>query len=150
VARIGPGPRINLWTYVSLGCWRSTQTHGHGLEFVIASQDENPRMAELVAMTAYYHSGPNSQRLDHGHTLPIGEPWLPGSSCDHLLVSLPYPYGADFEICAWRDGHARMLWLLPITEAERDFKVANGMEALEQRFEDAGLRYWDSYRASVV
>jgi len=40
--------------------------------------------------------------------------------------------------------------LLPITEAERAFKVAHGVEALEQRFEDARLEYWRSDRPSVI
>ena len=42
------------------------------------------------------------------------------------------------------------LWLLPVTAAERDFKAANGLEALEERFDDAELEYWDTRRASVV
>ena len=32
------------------------------------------------------------------------------------------------------DRHVEFLWLLPITEAERDFKVADGLEAMEARF----------------
>jgi hypothetical protein len=39
---------------------------------------------------------------------------------------------------------------LPITTDERDFKVTNGLEALERRFEEAALEYWDTQRASVV
>lgn len=108
------------------------------------------RLVDLVAMTAYYHAGPPSQRLDVGHTVPIGEPWLPGSECDHLLVSVPYPFGAEFESCAWRGGHARLLWLLPITEAERAYKVEAGLEALEQRLEAAGIVPTDVARPSVA
>jgi hypothetical protein len=150
VARVAPGPRANLWSYVSLGCWRTTQVEGHGLEFVIAAADDDPRFVELSAINAYYHAGPSSQRLDIGHTVPIGEPWLPGSACDHLVVSLPYPYGPEFEMCDWEVGHARILWLLPITEAERDFKAANGLEALEQRLEAARIDFWDPARPSTV
>src|SRR5688572_6234810 len=40
-----------------------------------------------------------------------GDGWLPGSDCDQLLVSLPYPCGSQFETCAWPDGHIRLLWL---------------------------------------
>jgi hypothetical protein len=40
--------------------------------------------------------------------------------------------------------------LLPITGAERDFKAANGLEALESRFERARLDYWDAGRRSVA
>ena len=100
---------------------------------------------------AYYHANSDeSFRLDVGHTVPLGEPWLPGSSLDHLLVSQPYPHGPEFEMCRWEGGHARILWLLPITESERDFKGEHGLEALEQRFDDARLRYWDPGRPAVV
>jgi Suppressor of fused protein (SUFU) len=124
----------------------------HGLEFVLIAPDAAPRHALLVTIAAHYHANPDDAgfRLDLGHTVPIGEPWSPGSSCDHLLVSLPYPFGRELEVCAWEGGHARLLWLLPITTAERDFKAANGLDALEQRFEDAALEYWDTRRASVV
>ncbi len=82
--------------------------------------------------------------------MPIGEPWLPGSACDYFVISLPYPFGADLETSHVGDRHVDFLWLVPITEAERDFKVTHGLEALEQRFEDAALRYWDPYRSSLA
>jgi hypothetical protein len=88
--------------------------------------------------------------LGLGHTLPIGEPWLPGSNCDHLLVSLPYPWGPDLETCHVGDRHVDFLWLLPITRAEHDLKIASGLEALESLFEERGLRYWDAHRPSVA
>ena len=151
VARIAAGARLPaLWTYVSLGCWGATQHGGHGLEFAMTSSVDDDRITELVTMNAYYHAGTETQRLDVGHTVPIGEAWLNGSECDHLLVSIPYPYGPDLEICAWRGGHARILWLIPITERERQFKMQHGLEALEQRFEAESLKYWDSARASIV
>ena len=98
-------------------------------------------------MTVYYN---RTGRLGLGDTVPIGEPWLPGSVCDHLLVSLPYPYGPGLQTCHVGDLHVDVLWLLPITLAERDFKATQGREALEQRFEDASLHYWDARRESVV
>jgi hypothetical protein len=42
------------------------------------------------------------------------------------------------------------VWLLPITKAEREFKVANGLEALESLFEERKLRYWDPHRPSAT
>ncbi len=98
-------------------------------------------------MTVFYNRGGN---LDIGHTLPIGEPWLPESGCTCLLVSLPYPYGPDLQTCHVGDRHVEFLWLLPISEAERDFKVTSGLEALESRFEEVGLRYWQVDRTSAV
>jgi hypothetical protein len=140
-----------LCVYVSCGVWDAVHDEEHGLEFCLLAPERDHRHALMVAMIAYYHANPDeSFRLDVGHTVPLGEPWVPGSSLDHLLVSQPYPYGPEFEMCRWDGGHARILWLLPITESERDFKAEHGLEALEQRFDDAGLRYWDAGRAAIV
>jgi hypothetical protein len=54
------------------------------------------------------------------------------------------------EVCNVRDWHLHVLWLLPITAAERDFKVHKGLEALEQRFDACAIEYWVPGRASVV
>lgn len=151
VHEIAPGPRYAGWTYASVGVWDAVHTQqGHGLEFLITAGESSERLVELIAMTAFYHAGPPSQRLGVGHTVPIGEPWLRGSSCDHLLVSVPYPFGPDLESCAWDGGHARLLWLLPITPAERDYQAENGLEALEQRFDRAAIHPTDVARSSVV
>jgi hypothetical protein len=145
--RIDPGQKSGVWTYASVGAWAATQDKGRGLEFVIVVPAQDPRAVELLAMTAFYQRGGT---LGLGHTLPIGEPWLPGSRCDHLLVSLPYPWGPELETCHVGDRHVDYLWLLPITKEERDFKVANGLEALESLFEERELRYWDPRRPSVT
>jgi hypothetical protein len=39
---------------------------------------------------------------------------------------------------------------VPITEQEREFKKAHGLEALEQRFESGKFDYLDPNRASVT
>ena len=46
--------------------------------------------------------------------------------------------------------HVEFLWLLPITEPERDLKASSGLEALESLFDEAGLKYWQVGRASVI
>lgn len=150
VSVVGPGPKFPRWTYVTSGSWAASSSGGHGLEFVLSASADADRHIEVVAMAAYYHCGPESQRLDHGHTVPIGEGWTPGSPCDHLLVSLPYAYGPDLEVCAWRGGHARLLALLPITAAERALKQAEGLEALEARLEERAVDFSNPMRESVI
>ena len=143
----GPGPRTDCWTYLSLGA--STVSHdGTGqLEFFVVAPSKDERHVELVTMVAWYHQ---KTGLGWGHSVPIGHPWLPGSLCDHLLISKPYPFGPELEICNFDHGHVHVLWLLPITSAERDFKVDHGLESLEQRFDEAAIEYWDASRKSVV
>ena len=67
-----------------------------------------------------------------------------------LLVALPYPWGPELQSCHVGDRHVDFLWLLPITKQERDFKVANGLEAPEAVFDERELRYWDPHRLSAV
>lgn len=148
---VAPGPRLrSLWTYVTTGCWQAVNDQGHGIEFLLATREFTMRGVEMLTKTAFYHAGPPDQRLGLGHTTSLGEPWLPGSLCDHALISLPFPWGSEVEFCSWNGGHARLLWVLPITRAERDFKRAHGVDALEQRFEEVSLDYSDPARSSVV
>jgi hypothetical protein len=147
VLRIAPESSSDLWTYVSIGGWAATSADNHGLEFLVCTGSPDARAIELLAMTVFYNRG---GKLGLAHTMPIGEPWLPGSVCDHLLACLPYPFGPDLQTCHVGDRHVEFLWLLPITEAERNWKVSHGLEALESRFEETGLRYWQVDRASVL
>jgi suppressor of fused protein SUFU len=75
---------------------------------------------------------------------------MAGSSCDHLLVSLPYPFGPELEVVANAAKKTRILWLLPITKAERDYKIAYGLESLERLFDSNAIHYWAAGRASAV
>ncbi len=149
VLEIEPGPKSSLWNYVSLGAWTVSDHNTGHIDFLIITPHQSSRAIDLLTMLAYYHTLPQ-HRLGLGHTLPIGEPWLPGSACDHLLISCPYPYWPDFEICNTERMHIHLLWALPITRAERDFKVTHGLEALEQRFDEVALEYWQIDRASAV
>src|SRR5262249_44598391 len=130
VVEFSPGPQCAHWVYASIGAWEGQKDSL--LEFFIVAPDQDLRHVELITMTAWYH---RSQQLGIGHTFPIGERWLPKSSCEFMLVSLPYPFGPSLEICQIPDGHIHVCWLLPITRAEREYKVREGLEALEQRFD---------------
>ncbi|MFJ7175222.1 suppressor of fused domain protein [Streptomyces massasporeus] len=145
---VGPGPRSDSWAYVTAGCWAAMEKDGHGLEFVMTAHVRDQRFIELMAMIAYYHCG--AHQLDLEHSMQIGEPWVPGSTCDHLLISLPYLHGPDLEHCAVPGGHARILWTLPVTTAEIEFRRRHGHEALEQLYDEAEIIPTDPFRASVA
>ncbi|MFD8376797.1 suppressor of fused domain protein [Streptomyces sp. NPDC059688] len=151
VFRVRPNRPGGWWVYVTSGCWAATQQDGHGTEFFLAAPRDEWVNLESVSMNAYYHCGPDHQRLDVGHTVPIGRPWLDDSRCDHYLISLPYPYGPDFEVCAWDEtAHAQILWLLPITKAEKDYRREQGLEELENLFDERAINPVDPQRPSVV
>ena len=147
VLRVEPKHPDGAWTYVTTGGWANTAESSGGTEFILSTPVAVPRAVELLAMAVYYD---RDGRLGLGHTLPIGEPWLPGSICDHFLISLPYPWGPQLQTCHVGDRHVEFLWLLPITSREREFKTKHGQEALEVRFEEVQLRYWNAQRDSAV
>jgi hypothetical protein len=147
VLRVPPPRGSGIWTYVSVGGWAQTPESDQGLEFAICTPEATPRAAWLLAMSAHYH---RTLTLGAGHTVPIGGPWMPGSQCDHFVISLPYIFWPGLHTCHVGDRHVEFLWLLPITQRERDFKIEHGLEELETRFEDAGMEYWQIDRPSVV
>ncbi len=103
-------------------------------------------IVELLTIVAHYHR--TGARLNLGHTVKFGRPWVVGGSCTHGLVSLPYLDGPSLE---WlQEPRTRCLWLVPITANEAAFKVTNGVEALESRLELANVDYLNSRRDSVV
>lgn len=149
VLEVPPQKASRVWHYVSVGAFAMRADHEDRLEFVLRTDSrERPRAVELLSMLAYYHS---TEGLGVGHMLPIGEPWLPQSQCDAMLISLPYPLGPQFEVCPIDEQrHVHIYWALPITSAERAFARAHGLEELEQRLESAGIIAEDPRRGSVI
>lgn len=109
------------------------------------SVDGDHDALEILTAAAHYHC--TGAQLGLGHTVSFGRGWQAGSACTHGLISLPYVDGPDLQ---WAPGSEQCLWLLPITEAERDFKREQGLDALESRFEASNFDYLDPARASVV
>lgn len=149
VRRVGPGSRQDPWVYVSVGAWEATADEPHGAEFFLLSSSENPQHVELLAMVANLHADPR-YRLDVGSVVDIGRPWAERSKADHLLVSLPYPYGPSFERCDVGDRHMQFRWLVPITSAEAALVREQGMEALERRLESSRVDVLSPRRRSSV
>lgn len=150
VLRVDPESRGGLWLHVSSGA--SLPVEGapagpQGSEFVMVTPFKTLRAVELLAMVVYFHG---VQELSVGDTVSVGEPWLPGSTCGHLLVSAPYLLADELWTLPLPGRTVNFRWVIPITAAERAYAGERGLDALEQRFEQAGLEYWDPHRQSVV
>lgn len=150
VLEVAPGPMLDLYSYVTLGCWEAVQTLGVGTEFVFSVRQPDPAHVEAITLAAAAHCATPETRLDRGSVVPLGRPWLPGSTFDRLLVTLPYPYGPKFEYVRWRKFTARLLWLMPISALEAAFVSADGVEAFEARMEALQISFTDPARPSVV
>jgi hypothetical protein len=111
-----------------------------------SAQSCDDALVETLTAVAHYHRTERPLKL--GESVNFGRPWTDGSSCTRGLISLPYLDGPKLE---WLpEPKIRFLWLIPVTEAEIDFKKIHRVDALERRFEEAAYDYLDPLRASVV
>ena len=117
--------------------------------FLLSAEDDSDNATEILAMVAYFHADPR-YRLHVGEVIDIGRPWQPDSALDHLLVSLPYPYGPKLEWMGPEGSSTRFLWLLPISRAEAERVRSEGLEAFEQSMDDAGVDTIDPFRSQVL
>jgi len=118
------------------------------IELFVLSPYQAESLAELLLICASFHR--NSAILNLDHTVNIGRPWLPGSACDYAFISLPYLYGEQLELLSFLGYTTHCYWLIPITEAERKYKMNHGAEALEQLFEEKQLDYLNPNRKTLV
>ena len=107
--------------------------------------DIDDRIAELLTITAHFHL--TGSELGLGHTVDFGEPVIKGAVCQHGLISLPYLDGEGLEKMEGSD--TRFYWLLPITQNELKLKKEQGMDKLEQLFEEKAVNYLDLRRRSL-
>ena len=146
VLKFKPSEKRNSWIYAT--CGLSGNSSKQGLELFILAPAENDFLIELLTAIAHYHASGN--KLGLNHTVNFGFPWYEGSKCDYGLISLPYLYGPNFEWLEADSRSIRFLWLIPVTKDEVEYKKANGIESLENLFEEVSFNYIDPFRQSVV
>ena len=146
VLEIPPDSKRPVWTYAT--CGMSMPDDKELIELHLCSPKHHRGHAELLTAVAHYHR--TGAHLGCWHTVNFGRPWLPGSLCDYGLLSLPYLDGSALEKGCIAGHAVSFLWLIPITRAEREYKLEQGIEALEQRFEQCSFNYADPARPSVV
>ena len=149
VCQIEPAKPDDEWVYITMGASEIHAPNNQHVEFFVLSAREEPMLVDTMAMLANLHANPEHS-LCLGKMINIGRPWTRNSKCNHFLVSLPYTLGKDFEWFAKDEIKIRFLWLLPITLSEAEYARINGVEALEQKFEEKGVEYLDPNRQSVI
>ncbi|MGI4762051.1 MAG: suppressor of fused domain protein [Janthinobacterium lividum] len=146
VLEFPPSPKHNFWIYSTLGM--SIDMADNLTELHVFSQIQDATLIELLTVTASFHR--NNATLGLHHTVNFGQPWQQDSACSFGYISLPYLDGEEIELFYFPNGHLHNLWLLPITEKERDYKIANGWNALEELFESRQFDYLDTNRISCA
>jgi len=76
--------------------------------------------------------------IGHGHTIFVGEPLAPDSSFRHfMLLETPLKTDRSISDIVVIDGDpVSFLWLVPITDAEREYKVKHGSQKLLSLFDE--------------
>lgn len=148
VAEFEPRADSHTWEYGT--CCMSQPGDQDPIELHLFAPSQDDAHAELLTFICHYHR--TGSRLGLGHTVNFGRPWLPASTCSYGLISLPYLDGPILEIfrSTISGKNIQFLWLIPITEQEREYKKEHGLEALEIQLEKAQVNYLDPMRASVV
>jgi hypothetical protein len=146
ILRYPPHADRSIWAYAT--CGMSQPNDAQPMELHMFSPWASPEIEELLVVTADFHR--TGATLDVGHSVNFGRPWLRGSRCQHGLISLPYLYGSSLENLRIGPRLVKCYWLIPITSDEVNYKQQNGLEALEQTFEQKCLNYLDPNRESTV
>jgi hypothetical protein len=135
-----------MWTYATVGM--AQPGDDAPIELHLFSPDRSEAIVEILYAVAHYHR--TGTRLGLGDSVNFSRPWLPGATCDHGLISLPYLDGPVLEVGTIGGDTVHFYWLVPITAAEKAYKVQHGLEALETRFEEGALDYVNPARPSMV
>ncbi|UVK46526.1 suppressor of fused domain protein [Mesorhizobium sp. AR07] len=146
VRKFRPHAGRDMWTFAT--CGMSLQKDKKPIELHIFSPKDSVEIVELLFSAAHFHR--TAEFLGLWHTVNFGRSWLDDSLCTHGLVSLPYLDGPLLENLELNSFLIKFYWLIPISPSEVEFKKANGLEALEAKFEQANFNYIDPRRRTVV
>jgi hypothetical protein len=147
VLEFPPNQKHDTFCYCTVGM-SADRVDDNLLELVIYAPKADNALVELLTVCASYHR--NVLPLNIHHTVKIGQPWLDNSTCDHAFISLPYLDGQELELFNFEDREIHCYWLIPITEKERDYKIENGCEALEELFEEKQFDYLNPNRPCLL
>jgi hypothetical protein len=117
----------------------------HRLEFFLGMLPARDEIASAFAALGAYPVRENAV-IGHGHTIPAGGPLWPTSPMSTFLVVRSRP--GFLPPLDTGDAHVDFLQAIPIFESERAFKVKHGVEALLDRWEKAGVPFWDPGRSA--
>lgn len=140
-----PGAERAHWVYATCGMSGDPERPSLELHMLVDARRDDECL-EILTVTAWFHRV--REPLCLHHTVWFGRPWIDGSRLAYGLLSIPYlTPGVEVQSGSPEVLH---LWLLPITQAERELKMREGVEALEQRLEEAGIDFASPFRASTV
>lgn len=143
VFEVPPGSKSKVWIYATCGM---SFGDSKPIEVFLISPKKAPELVELFYAIAHFHL--TGEHLDSGHTVNFGRPWLPGSRCDYGILSTME--GAKVQWANIEKKKVHFLWLIPITKAEREYKIKFGVDALDKKFVEKDVDCEDPLRQSAI
>lgn len=147
IARMSPSGPGEPWAHVSVGAWELTAASGKGWEFMLLAPTDEPAHLETLAAVVRRHI---FSPIRAGELIDLGRPWYADSPCTWMLACPPYPYNISLERLDLADLDIHIVWMMPITKEEASFARDEGVDALEQRLQDAAADFLSTRRSSVV
>jgi hypothetical protein len=147
-------PIDRLTIYASIGMSRAPMISGnpqrdHRVEIFLGTFQPHPVLPKRIAMLAAYpHKGNKS--IDNEHTIPLGEPIVPNSQLTSVIFTPPYFDPPGFHHINMGSYHIRILWVIPLYESEREFKIKDGWKSLRKIFEEKHVAIGDLMRVRAI
>lgn len=121
------------------------------VELLIVGSRDRPELANVVATAAFFVLK-DGWLAAPGVVFPnaISE-YVPDATVPHLMWTEPFDFG-DLGTVAIPDltAEVHLLQAVPITDAEREFVLREGFDALSRALVSADAEHFDLYRASVA
>jgi hypothetical protein len=139
---------VSIYATAGASLWpiRAHDTN-HRVEFFVGLLPAEDDVASPLAALALY-SHREGVAVDHGHTVPAGQPLWRGTEMRHFLVLRPI---ADvIPPLELQNGlHVEFLQAIPIYESELAYKSHHGAEALVRNWEETTVPFWDPRRLAA-
>lgn len=137
---------VTMYATVGASAWPIVgRAASHRVEYFLGLLPACDDVASAFAALGLY-AAREGVEVDHGHTVPAGGSLWPGTGMSAFLVVRPLAdFLPPFEM---PDAHVDFLQAIPLYESERAFKAVHGAEALLERWERAGVPFWDPRRVA--
>jgi len=116
--------------------------------FIYADLETNSLIELLTALVVYPFE--NQTFLWTRQTILGKSPVTDHSKMTSVYITSPYFEEESFHSLHINDHHIQMLWIVPIYESEREYKIKYGWQALEELFEEKELDIWSLQRDPLV
>lgn len=147
VVEISPGARNASWVYVTAGLSGQEVPADKRCEFLLHAEHADSAHVRLLCLLAWFHL--TGETLGIGQVMEIGEPWVPGSILDRLLVCRLHLH-PEIEVIRPKTHHAHVHWVLPLSPWEHAYLCAHGLDALEELFAARRIEFANPFRHGCI